>query len=135
MQKATPNLSLEKIKEVGKEIYQINQLVQFPISDEMIKDWTKSIHELAPELDGTKLKYIIDKFKTGELEYDSRKGIQNIFLAYIKLLSDTIQDYQALQVKHNGRLPEGQYDAWQNEIDRLSKLKKRFLPKDNYSWI
>lgn len=75
------NLEIKKQEvTVAKILWHINQIVSYPMSDHQIEDWAKSLMELKPNTDLTALKFLIDKFKTGDLEYDYRKGIQNIFI-------------------------------------------------------
>lgn len=69
------------IKKIGKELIEVNQLSPFPLTAEQVVDWAKSIEELIPDIDPTDLRFIINEYKTDELEYDQRKGIQNIFSA------------------------------------------------------
>lgn len=75
------NLEVSKgrIQEVGIQVYQINQVISFPMNDIQIEDMSKSILELCPEIEGQMLKNIVDNFKTGKYEWDKSKNIQNIF--------------------------------------------------------
>jgi len=67
--------------QIGKIIYHVNQLTPFPISDENIIAWAKSIDELKPNLKLEDLKKAIDKLKLGEVDFNPHVGIQNIFNA------------------------------------------------------
>lgn len=69
-----------KVSEIGKVIYHVNQLSPFRISDEDIIEWSKSIEEIVPEIEIDDLKFLLRCFKTGEENYDNKVGIQNIFL-------------------------------------------------------
>jgi len=71
----------EKETYIAKELYHINQLVSYPLSESQIEDWAKSINELSPSTTPQDLKIIINKMKMGEVEYNHIKGIQNIFIA------------------------------------------------------
>ena len=71
----------DKIIEVGKIIYQINLLTSYPLNDFQINDWAKCICRLLPEIDLIELQNVIDKMITGEIEYKTSGGIQNIFKA------------------------------------------------------
>lgn len=71
----------EKEIEIAKVIYHTNQLSPFPVTDQKLEEWAKSINELKPGLHIEKLKEAVDKMKLGKCEYDSRLGIQNIFTA------------------------------------------------------
>ncbi len=74
------NLAPKEI-EIGKLIYKINYLISFPMDDILLTEWSKNLNRIMPDLDIHALSEIIDKMLTGEIEYDTRKGIQNIFLA------------------------------------------------------
>lgn len=82
------NLSIGVNKEIAKQVYHINQLIPFPLTDIQIEDIAKSLEELIPELTPQQLKKMIDRFKFGYYEWDKTKGIQNIF----KNLSDVMKD-------------------------------------------
>jgi hypothetical protein len=70
--------------EIAKIIYHVNQLTSFPLSATQIEDWTRTISEIRPNQDLIKLRAIINMMKIGEIEYNSRIGIQNLFLALKK---------------------------------------------------
>lgn len=78
---------------LSKILWHLNQVVAYPMTDLQIEDWARSILELRPDVDLNAVKFLIDKFKTGEREYDSKKGIQNIFvgLKYIRKDGDSYQ--------------------------------------------
>lgn len=63
-----------------KSLVHVNQLSPFDVSDAKIMDWAKSIQELMPNVGCEDLKTLIDDFKLGVLDYDNKKGIQNIFI-------------------------------------------------------
>jgi hypothetical protein len=73
-----------------KQLAQVNLLTSFPINDDYLRAWCKSIRELVPELTAQTLKIIIDQMKLGGLPYDSKKGIQNIIEGYKLILKDLI---------------------------------------------
>lgn len=77
-QSGLPSLT-NKQNEIGLAIYHVNQLTNFPIPDERISEWARSIDEICPNLEIEDLKSVIDDFKIGELEYNHREGVQNIF--------------------------------------------------------
>lgn len=68
-----------RIKEIGREISHVNQLTSFLVPAEILIDWAKSIEEIVPNLDIEDLKSVIVDFKIGELEYNQKEGVQNIF--------------------------------------------------------
>ena len=74
-----PSLT-DKQNQIGMVIYHVNQLINYPIPDDRISEWSRSIDEILPDLSIEDLKEVIRDFKIGELEYDRYQGIQNIFM-------------------------------------------------------
>lgn len=70
--------------ELIKELWQVNCVVSYPLSDEMVEVWSRCIKELAPDTTPKMIKEVVNKFKLEEIIYDSKKGIQNIFNALKK---------------------------------------------------
>lgn len=66
--------------EIARLVCQVNQLVAYQISDQQIEDWALSINSISPDLDLIDLYEVIKRMKLGKIDYDTRKGIQNIFL-------------------------------------------------------
>lgn len=64
---------------IAKVIWRINQLRRFPLKDDDIEDWTKTVVRLMPLEDLRKLGFVIDQMITGELEYNPDEGIKNLF--------------------------------------------------------
>lgn len=58
--------------------------MNYPLTDIQIESWSKSINELRPNQDLKKLNAIINMMKIGSIEFNSRLGVQNIFLALKK---------------------------------------------------
>lgn len=69
----------EQEKVMATQIVHVNQLIAFPLSPEQIIDWTRSVIELRPDVTPALMKEVIDAMKTGIIDYDVRKGVQNIF--------------------------------------------------------
>lgn len=67
--------------EIALQVYHINHLTAFPLSDQLIDEWSRSISELRPEVTPEQIKEVIDGMKQGYIEFDNRLGIQNIFKA------------------------------------------------------
>lgn len=119
------NLEIKKQEvTVAKILWHINQIVSYPMSDHQIEDWARSLMELKPNTDLAALKFLIDKFKTGDMEYDYRKGIQNIFigLRYVyqengvyKISKDPVAVY----------IPRKEGTNNQEVIDEIQKLIKK----------
>ena len=85
------SLEITTVNNIAKAVLHFNQLTPFPYSDIQIMDWAKSINELTPELTPDIVKKIIDKYKLGIYEFDTKLGIQNIFNGYRLILEEKIQ--------------------------------------------
>lgn len=68
---------------ICKELYHVNQLTPFPVSDDRIVEWAKSIEEILPQLDINHLRELFVDFKLGKISYDKNDGIQNIFMGLV----------------------------------------------------
>lgn len=79
---STGKLSNKELQIAG-EIYEVNQLAPYPLSSIQIEDWARSINKLLPELQVSDLERVINDFKMDKIEWDYRKGIQNIFTALV----------------------------------------------------
>jgi hypothetical protein len=65
--------------EIAAVLTKVNMLAPFPLNDLQIEDWSKTINRLMPDLKITDLNQVLDNMIIGKVEYDNRKGIQNIF--------------------------------------------------------
>lgn len=110
-------MSLE-ILNLSKEIYRVNLLNPYPLSDLQVVEWAKCINLLLPEMKPEMLQLIINKMMLGVIEWDGKKGIQNIFSAYKKLINERIVELISL----------GNNDI---EKNRLTEIAKRFVIKNN----
>jgi len=123
----------DKEIEIGKIIYGINLIIPYPLSDFQISDWAKCINKFIPNLKPTTLQKIVDLYVLGQLEFNSKIGIQNIFKGYVflidKQLSPLHQFNQTMFYKHNYdgiENPEQKIKECKEEIERLTLLKKPF---------
>jgi hypothetical protein len=76
--------------DMAKALYHINYLAAYPVSDSMLEGWASTITELTPELTPEILKTLINRMKLGIYEYNERKGIQNVFKAYRRFLTERL---------------------------------------------
>lgn len=76
-------LNIKELK-IAEIIWEINTLTSFPLSDLLIKAWSRSINELRPNQDLKILSTIVNMMKSGSIDFNNRMGIQNIFLALKK---------------------------------------------------
>lgn len=70
-----------RAKAVSKVLVQVNKLVGFPLDAQEVISWSNDLDRLAPDLEMEELNFIMDCFKRSDIEWDHRKGIQNIFEA------------------------------------------------------
>lgn len=64
--------------EIAGIVWHVNLLVAFPLSDQQLEAWAKSINEILPELDLSKLSALITDMKKGTITWDYHLGIQNL---------------------------------------------------------
>lgn len=62
-----------------KQIFSINQLVAFPLSETQMEDWATTLKRLAPNVTNETLQIVLDKFATNRTKWNEKQGIQNIF--------------------------------------------------------
>lgn len=87
--------------EIAKALFHVNYLTPYPYSDMIIEGWAKSIQELEPEITSEVIKWILDNMKKGLIEYDSKKGIQNIFSGFVKYCMYILRNSKDENVKKN----------------------------------
>lgn len=73
------------------ELFYINCIIAYPISDLTLEMWSKLILELEPEITPDVIKWIINKMAIGLIPYDSKIGIPNIFNGFRKYISIKIE--------------------------------------------
>lgn len=82
-------LSLTKHEQsLLKQVGQVNKLVAYQVDIGVIVDWTKDLSRLLPDLEASKLAFLMDSFKKGDLEWDKSQGIQNLFLNLKKIVKE-----------------------------------------------
>lgn len=75
---------------VGKELdiviplVKINILSPFRIQDEILEMWSMEINRMLPQLEVNELEELMDAFMIGELEYDHKLGVQNVFRGLVE---------------------------------------------------
>lgn len=70
---------IDKLEYTIPIVSEINQILQFPLNDEMVTNWSETILEANKDVDLIILKFVVFMFKIGDFEYDQKKGIINIF--------------------------------------------------------
>lgn len=129
----SPIVLNDKEKQISSIIYHVNQLTSYPLSDIQIEDWSISINKIRPNQDLEILSSIVSMMKTGAIEYNSRLGIQNIFMALKKY--DKIRIGHAM-IEKNHWSPNEQFEkrvyyeddvypkemVWEVDKDEYEKL-------------
>jgi hypothetical protein len=82
------DMSLPRIQfELCMVIRDFNQLRSFKLNDVEVLEWKDTLIRIKPDLTPAMLQYAIDRLMDGELEYNEKRGIQNIFSA-LKLIGE-----------------------------------------------
>lgn len=69
---------------------------EFPLSVETITEWTLEVVRLFPkEATPEIIQQVMDKFMTGEWEFDNHRGITNIILGIKELTGETPSNWVA----------------------------------------
>ena len=100
-QNKSVSITTNKSEQLVKELYHINYVVNYPLSDIMLEGWEKTIKELEPEITNEVIKWILDKVKLGYIDWDNKKGVQNIFDGFRKYIEFKIREVDA-QSKRGG---------------------------------
>lgn len=74
-------------EQLVKQLYHFNYLTSYPINDSTLEGWARSIEELEPIITPDVIRWICDNMKIGKIDYDNRKGIQNIFNGFRKWIN------------------------------------------------
>ena len=89
------------ITKITKELYRINYLTSYPLSDKMLEDWSVCIYRLEPFITPEVLRELIDSMIIGSYDYIPSKGIQNIFnnfKIWVKVKRATDHDNKYLEI-------------------------------------
>lgn len=77
----------KKEKDICDVLVGINQLRSFKLDVIEVLEWKDSLIRILPDIKIETLQFVIDSMMTGELEYNDKKGIQNLFAA-LKLVGE-----------------------------------------------
>lgn len=86
-----------EVKELAKQLYHLNQLTPYTITDIQIEDMAYSIYELVPELKPYQLKRMIDRFKIGIYDWDRAYLLPNIMKKAYQIISEEVNDSEQLK--------------------------------------
>lgn len=84
-------------KSVIKVVAKVNNLVGFQKDAAELIDWGKEIDRLFPEMELEKISFLMDQFMLGNLDWDDKKGIQNLTVN----LSRVVREKGVLVLKSN----------------------------------
>lgn len=71
------NLAPE-LERLCKIIYQCNQLRPYPLTAMEIAEYADSLLRLIPDLNFEKVEFMVDQMLLGNIEWDTKLGIQNL---------------------------------------------------------
>jgi len=83
LQKTSSHLSTplqSKEIEIAKSLFFVNILTPFRVDDSVLELWSQTINRLLPQLEIRELQALMDCFMKHEIEYETRLGVQNIFI-------------------------------------------------------
>lgn len=87
----------DRCREIAtKAIHDVNKFLPFPISGPEIVSWAADIERLAPDVEVGALIRLMDAFKTGEILWEEKAGITNIFRGLRRVIK-TEEGYQILK--------------------------------------
>lgn len=66
---------------IGGRLLRFNELRAFKLDETEMARWAQTLDKAIPDLNLEKLSFAILKIAMGEIEYDTQRGIQNIFRA------------------------------------------------------
>lgn len=73
-------------------ISRVNMMLDWPIKEEDMIDWARTIERLDPDVTKEELSQVFDGFITGRYEYRKDRGIRNIFEALKKLRNNDLPE-------------------------------------------
>lgn len=66
---------------IVKELWHINQVITYQLTDSQLEDWAQSINSLLPTLEIKEVSKAIKLLKTGKVKWDVGVGLPNVFSA------------------------------------------------------
>lgn len=69
------------VDDMARCLYHLNKIRRFPLNDDQLQEWSKTIMRLRPDVSQERLQAVIDSILMGEHTWDPELGIQNIFKA------------------------------------------------------
>lgn len=86
----------DKLEQLCRIVYHVNQLRQFPLSAVEVAEWSKSLLEYDENLDFEAIRFIIQEMKFCRMDWDKTEGIQNLIRG-LKLIEKTETGYKVLR--------------------------------------
>ncbi len=116
----TTSIALLQPNIICKQLFCINQLVPFPLSETQIEDWSSTLKRLAPNVTDQQLQTVLDKFATNRTKWNEKQGIQNIFrgLELLKLNKGEFYcEEKQMKYRNYCTSPESFIRIYENEKD------------------
>lgn len=103
-------VSMQNHFELTRELFQVNLLSNYILSDQMIENWTLTVVEICKDITPEILKMLIDKMKGGYLDFDSKLGVRNIVNAYFRYKNDKNFKIDAIgKISIEAKTPNGNF--------------------------
>lgn len=71
----------KRVVRISEKLLEVNMLLAYRLEGPELVQWAQDIDRLMPTEELEKLPFILDCFKTGEIVYEEKLGIRNIFNA------------------------------------------------------
>lgn len=79
--------NIEFLKALKKTTF----FMPYNINDDTLEAWGKFLNETEPEITTNRLNLINAKFATGQVIFDSKLGISNIFIGFVYIVKDRLR--------------------------------------------
>lgn len=71
----------KRVITIAEKLVEVNMLINYKVEGEEIVHWAAEVDRLMEPEDVRKIPFVLDCFKTGQLEYNHNEGIRNFFKA------------------------------------------------------
>lgn len=98
---STPSNSVQKLSPKGvrilKVIVNVNDCVPFKLDLTDLSNWSQDLERLCSDSELHKLRFLMDCFKTDQIVWDQKKGIQNIFNGLKRINKNEKGEYEIME--------------------------------------
>lgn len=95
-QNSLPEALTEREIKICQSLHVFNQLRDFKLDALQVIEWKDTIQRLAPDADPEKVQCVIDNLILGELDYDPKLGIHNIFKGLKRVRKNKFGEYELI---------------------------------------